>query len=84
MLVSAVGTVVARGERLEIEQPVLAIGPDENGLRLIWAPGNYVLESSPDPTFVEPKRINLEEGQKFLIVQPDSKYSQHFFRLRVR
>lgn len=84
VLVSAVGTVVARGERLEIDQPVLAIDPGENGLRLSWAPGNYVLEASPDPSFAEPKRINLEEGQTEHIAQPDLKYSQRFFRLRVR
>ena len=84
VVVSAVGTVVARGERLEIEQPVLAIEPGENGLRLSWEPGDYVLESAPEPTFAEPERIDLEEGQTEHIAQPDPKYPQRFFRLRVR
>jgi hypothetical protein len=84
VLVSAVGTVVARGERLEIEQPVLAIAPGVNGLRLSWAPSDYLLEAAPEPTFAEPERIDLEEGQTEHIVQPDPKYPQRFFRLRVR
>lgn len=84
VVVSAVGTVVARGERLEIEQPVLAIAPGEDGLRLSWAPGDYVLEATPEPTFAEPERIDLEEGQTEHIAQPDPKYPQRFFRLRTR
>ena len=59
--VSAEGTIVARGERLVIEKPVLAIAPiDGGGLRLSWEPGDYVIEAATEVTFAEPEIIELD------------------------
>ena len=83
VLVSSKGTVVARGERLVVEQPVLAIAPIYGGeLQLSWESGNYVLEAAAEPTFAESKIIELDEGQVEHIVQSDPDQTQHFFRLK--
>ena len=85
VLVTAKGTIVARGERLVIKQPVLAIAPiDGGGLKLSWEPGNYILEAATEVTFAEPEIIELDEGQAHHIAQPDPDQPQRFFRLRSR
>ena len=85
VLVSSKGTVVARGERLVIEQPVLAIAPaDGEGLQLSWEPGDYVLESASEVTFANPTVIEIDEGQTEYNAQPDPNLPQQFFRLRSR
>ena len=85
VLVTAKGTIVARGERLVIKQPVLAIAPiDGGGLKLSWEPGNYILEAATEVTFAESEIIELDEGQAHHIAQPDPDQPQRFFRLRSR
>ena len=69
--VSAEGTIVARGERQVIEQPVLTIVPiDGGGLRLSWEPGDYVIEAATEVTFAEPEIIELDEGQAEYVAKP--------------
>ena len=83
--VSAEGTIVARGERLVIEQPVLTIAPiDGGGLRLSWEPGDYVIEAATEVTFAEPEIIELDEGQAEYVDKPNGDQPQRFFRLRSR
>lgn len=83
--VSAEGTIVARGERLVIEQPVLTIAPiDGGGLRLSWEPGDYVLEAATEATFAEPEIIELDEGQAEYVATPSGDQPQRFYRLRSR
>ena len=83
--VSAEGTIVVRGERLVIEQPVLTIAPiDGGGLRLSWEPGDYVLEAATEVTFAEPEIIELDEGQAEYVAKPSGDQLQRFYRLRSR
>ena len=83
--VSAEGTIVARGERLVIEQPVLTIAPiDGGGLRLSWEPGDYVIEAATEVTFAEPEIIELDEGQAEYVAKPSGDQPQRFYRLRSR
>ena len=83
--VSAEGTIVARGERLVIEQPVLTIVPiDGGGLRLSWEPGDYVLEAATEVTFAELEIIELDEGQAEYVDKPSGDRPQRFYRLRTR
>ena len=83
--VSAEGTIVARGERLVIEQPVLTIAPiDGGGLRLSWEPGDYVLEAATEVTFAELEIIELDEGQAEYVDKPSGDRPQRFYRLRTR
>lgn len=83
--VSAEGTIVARGERLVIEKPVLAIAPiDGGGLRLSWEPGDYVIEAATEVTFAEPEIIELDEGQAEYVAKPSGDQPQRFYRLRSR
>ena len=83
--VSAEGTIVAHGERLVIEKPVLAIAPiDGGGLRLSWEPGDCVLEAATEVTFAEPKIIELDEGQAEYLAKPSGDRPQRFYRLRSR
>ena len=83
--VSAEGTIVARGERLVIEKPVLAIAPiDGGGLRLSWEPGDYVIEAATEVTFAEPEIIELDEGQAEYVDKPSGDRPQRFSRLRTR
>ena len=82
---SAEGTIVAHGERLVIEKPVLAIAPiDGGGLRLSWEPGDCVLEAATKVTFAEPKIIELDEGQAEYLAKPSGDRPQRFYRLRSR
>ena len=81
--VSAEGTIVARGERLVIEKPVLANAPiDGGGLRLSWEPGDYVIEAATEVTFAEPEIIELDEGQAEYLDKPSGDRPQRFYRLR--
>lgn len=83
--VLAEGTIVARGERLVIEKPVLAITPiDGGGLRLSWEPGDYVIEGATEVTFAEPEIIELDEGQAEYVAKPSGDQPQRFYRLRSR
>ena len=83
--VSAEGTIVARGERLVIKKPVLAIAPiDGGGLRLSWEPGDYVIEAATEVTFAEPEIIELDEGQAEYVAKPSGDQPQRFYRLRSR
>ena len=83
--VSAEGTIVASGERLVIEKPVLAIAPiDGGGLRLSWEPGDYVIEAATEVTFAEPEIIELDEGQAEYVAKPSGYQPQRFYRLRSR
>ena len=83
--VSAEGTIVARGERLVIEQPELTIAPiDGGGLRLSWEPGDYVLEAATEVTFAELEIIELDEGQAEYVDKPSGDRPQRFYRLRSR
>ena len=83
--VSAEGTIVARGERLVIEQPVLTIAPiDGGGLRLSWEPGDYVLEAATEVTFAELEIIELDQGQAEYVDKPSGDRPQRFYRLRTR
>ena len=83
--VSAEGTIVARGERLVIEKPVLAIAPIHGGgLRLSWEPGDYVIEAATEVTFAEPEIIELDEGQAEYVAKPSGDQPQRFYRLRSR
>lgn len=83
--VSAEGTIVALGERLVIEQPVLTIAPiDGGGLRLSWEPGDYVLEAATEVTFAELEIIELDEGQAEYVDKPSGDRPQRFYRLLSR
>ena len=83
--VSAEGTIVARGERQVIEQPVLTIVPiDGGGLRLSWEPDDYVLEAATEVTFAELEIIELDEGQAEYVDKPSGDRPQRFYRLRTR
>ena len=83
--VSAEGTIVASGERLVIEKPVLAIAPiDGGGLRLSWEPGDYVIEAATEVTFAEPEIIELDEGQAEYVAKPSGYQPQRFYRLLSR
>ena len=83
--VSAEGTIVARGERLVIEKPVLAIAPIHGGgLRLSWEPGDYVIEAATEVTFAEPEIIELDEGQAEYVAKPSGDQPQRFYSLRSR
>lgn len=83
--VSAEGTIIALGERLVIEQPVLTIAPiDGGGLRLSWEPADYVLEAATEVTFAELEIIELDEGQAEYVDKPSGDRPQRFYRLRSR
>ena len=85
VLVSAQGTVVARGERLVIEPPDLEIVVIDGGrLQLGWQIADHILEAAVEPTFAESKIVELDEGQTRYITRPGPDQPQQFFRLRAR
>ena len=85
VLVLAKGTFIASGEILEIKRPELLIVPkDGGGISLSWESGEYILESSSEPAFINPEIIELDKGQTEYVAKPSLDHPQRFFRLRTR
>ena len=83
VLVLAKGTFIASGEILEIKRPELFIEPeDEGGISLSWESGDYILESSSEPAFINPEIIELDKGRTEYVTKPSLDHLQRFFRLR--
>ena len=83
VLVLAKGTFIASGEILKKKRPELFIEPEDGGgISLSWESGEYILESSSEPAFINPEIIELDKGQTEHVTKPSLDHPQRFFRLR--
>ena len=55
---------------------------DGGGISLSWKSGEYILESSSEPAFINPEIIELDKGQTEHVTKPSLDHPQRFFRLR--